>query len=369
MKKLLIALLTLSVVGAVFAADPAPTVAFSGYFNTGLRLDIVEGVVNADGDDAMLLKLHGRDAGKDGYRFRLNGAFTLESAGINFRLHSEGDKLKLDGATESRTNVVALAFGYAWVDLADKMFKVKAGLIDDGAWATKGDIGGDFSDQKGVQVQFTGVENLNAGFGVFAKDSFGGTSEFDKSIFVLGGAYTVPSLVGFQANAQMDNSHDATESVALQKILVGANLLSVKDLTAAVEFQMEKMAGEDVALTTISQKFAYKMGAIDMGLVAYEWMSAVEDSVLGFKVNPWVSYTSGKHVPKLSVTYLSNEKAGAANEDAVVTKLTINPSYAYNATSKAKIVAGFAYDMITETKDFEEDNNATCVYVDFVWSF
>ena len=349
MKKLLIALLTLSVVGAVFAADPAPAVAFTGYFNSGLRYDF------GDATDPGMVKLHARDAGKDGYRFRLNGAYTMETAGINFRLQSETG------------SDITLPFSYAWVDLADKMVKVKAGLIDDGAWATKGDIGGDFSDQKGVQVQFMGVPNLNAGFAVFAKDAVGGTTEMDMTTLVFGGAYTVPSLLGFQANAQMDNSHDATESVALQKILIGANLLSVKDLTAAVEFRMEKMAFEDMALTTITQKFAYKMGAIDMGLVAYEWMSAVEDSVLGFKVNPWVSYTSGKHVPKLSVTYLSNDAAGAANEDAVVTKLTINPSYAYNATSKAKIVAGFAYDMVSE--DADVDNDASCVYVDFVWSF
>lgn len=365
MKKALAVLLSFAFVGAVFAADPAPTIAFSGYFNSGLRLDMAEdNDATATVDESQLVKLHAKDAGVNGYRFRLNGAYAMENAGINFRLQSQTDA------------AFTLAYGYAWVDLA-KMVKVKAGFIDDGAWTTKGDIGGDFSDQKGIQVQYFAVPNLNAGFAVFGKDAAGGQTELDMTTVVLGGAYTVPNLLGVQFNAQMDNTSDTAESVALQKILLGANYLAMKGLTAAVEFRMERMAFDPAVetiltmpFTTITQKVAYKMDAIDAGLVAYEWMTGADvDDSFGFKVNPWASYTVGKHVPKLSIVYQSNNIAHATAPvaSADFSTLSINPSYTYNATAKAKIVAGFQMDMVSEKP--KVDNDASFAYVDFVWSF
>jgi len=151
MKKLLIALLALTVAGTAFAADPALT--FSGALKTGIQFtssdadkDDETGIDPTDG----FVTTYNDDAGKT-TRLDLKGAYTDGDFGLKFRLRSNAFEAPV------------VNYAYAWGNLFSNKVTFKAGDIDDDAWETEGDEGFDLADDQGLQIQIKPIEGLNFG--------------------------------------------------------------------------------------------------------------------------------------------------------------------------------------------------------------
>lgn len=362
MKKLLIALLALSVAGVAFAADPALT--FSGYVNSGLQYKMGDG--NADA-----LSAYAQDADVNGYRFNLDGAFVNGDYGVNFRLRAQGapsdtyladkDGVTLyDTGAKIASNYPFLAYGYGWANLFGGMAKVKAGLVDDGAWATAGDIGDDVGEGTGVLFQVMPMAGVNVGFGMYGTDNFGGSVRtFGDATYTAGFAYSMPNLLGIQASYKYNQGH-------ADMALMGLTISAVPKLSANVELKLESLNKfSDKGLSTIVETLSYDLTPIMAGVTSYQWITQADvDDTFGYKVNPWVSYAFGNFLPKLSVTYLVNEKAGKTMDDTV---LTVKPSVKYSFTDKANVTFAYAYDMVSEKADI--DNNTQKVSIDFIYNY
>lgn len=345
MKKALVALLALAVTGALIAQD-APSLKFSGYLNSGLEYDQL-------GSATGLLKSYAQDAGVAGYRMNLDGAYTNGAVGANFRLRSTGDSATV-------APYYFMNFGYVWANLASNMVKVKAGLVDDGSWNTAGDIGGDSGEGTGVLVLVMPMDGLNFGAGMYALDYKGTAGD---ATYTAGFAYTMASTFGLEASMKIQNSK-------AQSAIGGFQVLAVPQLSAAFEYQVTGLADfSNTGLNTITETLSYDLSPIKVGVTAYEWLSQVSGNDLGFKVNPWVSYTSGAFTPKLGVTYDSNDSA-AGKADKNYT-LTVKPQVTFAAGANASIVAAYAFTSYGDNtaNGIAGNKSGNTVYVDFVWSF
>jgi len=351
MKKALVALLALAVTGALIAQD-APSLKFSGYLNSGLEYDQL-------GSATGLLKSYAQDAGVVGYRMNLDGAYVNGNVGANFEMRSAGDQ----GSAAYLMN-----FGYVWANLASNMVKVKAGLVDDGSWNTAGDIGGDSGEGTGVLVLVMPMDGLNFGAGMYADNSKGIPGD---ATYTAGFAYTMAKTVGLEASMKIQNSQ-------AQSAIGGFQVLMVPQLSAAFEYQVTNLYDfSNTGLNTITETLSYDLSPAKVGVTAYEWLSQDSSKDLGFKVNPWVSYTSGPFTPKLGVTYVSNDLSDSTNYmfNGKADKnysFQVKPQVTFAAGPNANIVAAYAFTSYgdnTVQNGIKGYNSSNTVYVDFVWSF
>lgn len=344
MKKALVALIALAVTGALMAQD-APSLKFSGYLNSGLEADIV-------GSDNATLKAQAQDAGVPGYRMNLDVAYTNGSVGANVRLRSEKDSAYM------------MNYGYVWANLLGNMATVKAGKVSDGAWETGGDIGGDVGEGTGILLQVMPLEGLNFGAGVYAVDATGSLVEIGDAKYTVGFAYTMADTFGMEGSLSM-LAGEASQA------LVGLEVLAVPQLSAALEYQADYLDDfSNIGLNTITETVSYDFSPINVGVTAYEWISQVDDTDIGFKVNPWVSYAYGIFTPKLGVTYVSNEEAAGKADDNY--SFTIKPQVTCAVGPNASIEAAFAFtsygDVAADAYNSGEDSKQV-FYIDFLWKF
>ena len=147
MKKALIVLLILGVTGGIFAQE----LSWSGNIQTGFVIDMGDSykdpVIRADDDDIGVP-----------VQARLN----LDVAGGDWGLRfGTGADVTQDGTPE-------FVFGNAhgWIDFADGLLKLRAGLIDDKVWATGGEIDDDVSTGLGARIEVMPFGDM-LNFGVF----------------------------------------------------------------------------------------------------------------------------------------------------------------------------------------------------------
>jgi hypothetical protein len=245
------------------------------------------------------------------------------------------------------------------------MVKVKAGVVDDGSWNTAGDIGGDSGEGTGVLVLVMPMDGLNFGAGMYANDSKGTPGD---ATYTAGFAYTMAKTVGLEASMLIQNSK-------AQSAIGGFQVLMVPQLSAAFEYQVTGLADfSNTGLNTITETLSYDLSPAKVGVTAYEWLSQVSSKDLGFKVNPWVSYTSGPFTPMLGVTYVSNDLSDKTNTTGKADKnytLTVKPQVTFAAGANANIVAAYAFTSYGDNtaNGAAGNKSGNTVYVDFVWSF
>lgn len=356
MKKLLIALLALSVAGATVSAADAPALKLSGYFNTGFEYNA------GDATDPATLSMYARDADASpaGYRFNLNGAYDAGIYGVNFRFRAQ------------QTSNVFMPYVYGWMKFGS-MVKVMAGIVDNGTFNSMGDIDGDAGEGTGLLAIVTPMDGLDLGVGVFTKDAARQTAsnaayELEYTNFTYSAAYTMKDT--FKAVVSTDfQKNDDTVAIDydsnLTQLRAGLKLMMVPKLSAVVELQLSGGNVKDKQLTTIAETLEYAVDdAITAGLVAYQYSYEASNSDFGFSLNPWVSYAMGALTPKLSVVYAVNDGGTGTSDD---TLFKINPSAKYALDAKASVTFGAAYSIVGEAADV--DNNQFDLYADFLWSF
>ncbi|MGB9686790.1 MAG: hypothetical protein ACPLYX_09875 [Rectinema subterraneum] len=296
MKKLIVLLLALAMVGAAFAQAAAPALTFSGYLNTGFQYDT----------GSNLVKLFGFDARKTS-RLRLNAAYTNGDFGVNFRYQSD------DSAT-APTVTQALV----WGNLFNKMVTFKAGKLNDYTWATPYSVFGNFDGQTGVQVQLKPVAGLN--FGVFVPlVAAGATPANTFKDMSIAGKYSAAGLADFVANLNLGTTANA--------LYGSVNVKAVKDLTAILEAKVSDLTKVSTTLY-MDQYLSYAMGDLSVG--------AYIDQTLGtpfaWSVAPEVDYTMGNVELYASFTYASDNT------------WSIDPYVKYTLNSKSSVKTYASYD-------------------------
>ncbi|WP_158908708.1 hypothetical protein [Rectinema subterraneum] len=301
MKKLIVLLLALAMVGAVFAQAAAPALTFSGYLNTGFQYDT--------GTD--LVKLYGAYAGQTS-RLRLNAAYTNGDFGVNFRYQSN------DSATAPTVGQALV-----WGNLFNKMVTFKAGKLNDYTWATPYNAFGNFDGQTGVQVQLKPVAGLN--FGVFVPlVAAGATPANTFKDMSIAGKYSASGLADFLVNLNLGTAANA--------LYGSVNVTAVKDLTAILEAKVTDLTKVSTTLY-MDQYLSYAMGDLSVGA----YIDQTFGTPFGWSVSPEVDYTMGNVELYASFTYASDKT------------WSINPYVNYTLNSKSSVKTYASYD---NTKTF-----------------
>lgn len=339
MKKALVVLLSLVAAGALFAAD-APTFALSGAVKTGVLFQT--GDTNEDGS----WKLYNDDAGKTS-RLEIVGTYADADYGLKFRLRSD------DFAAAP-----SVSYAYVWGDFLADMITFKAGAVDDGAWATKGDTGFDVADGKGVQVQFKPIAGLNFGLKLDLVAANATTEQFIGETAV-GLGYTAEKF-NFQAGYKMDSDVDgSSEDEAFA--YAGIQFVGIEALTVTAEAKLTNLGDTAVAaaVTTIDEVVEYSgIESLTLGLISYQVLSGDDNVDMKISVNPYANYKlNDKATAKFGVYY---EMQGDASD------IWVQPGVEYVLGAKAKVNAFLNYDM----KDTGSvATNDTKIQIDFLYSF
>jgi len=170
-----------------------------------------------------------------------------------------------------------------------------------------------------------------------------------------------------------------------QKTLIGLQILAVPQLSAVLEYQAASLFGNslndfsDFGVNTITETLSYDLSPVKVGVTAYEWIPMSSDIDLGFKVNPWVSYTYGAFTPKLGVTYDSNDfgwdetKYAPADVRKADKNYTINvkPQVTFAAGPNASIVGAYSFTSYGDVAKVGNSGETSkhVFYVDFLWKF
>jgi hypothetical protein len=179
------------------------------------------------------------------------------------------------------------------------------------------------------------------------------------------------------------------------RAIIAAKLLMVKNLTAIVEAEIDKMEHfKSLGNINFYETLGYKAGDLGLGLNMAQYMTQNDTADdLGLRFNPWVSYTIKNVVPRLDLVYFNGgipegvsatsddwkyyRKGYTVNYDDGFQTLTIRPSVKFNLDSKTFVEIGDALSYImagdgdfAQPGDADNDKRLINVfYVDFKWSF
>jgi hypothetical protein len=414
MKKFLAVLLIFMAAGGVFAQE----LTLHGYVNTGLNVLSGDGTTSGKNDNK--IEPHAHYAEVDAYQMNLAGAFTLGNLGFDFLVRVEGG----DYVT-GKLGSAFFRYAYGYANLFDSRLLIKAGTVSDTAWRTQGDLYYDEGEYLGVLAQVKPVENLNLGAGAWWGkyhtvltgidiDLMPGSETWhseNNPFYTFGGAYTLPGVFGIQTSWFVDEYLDGGGLDTLTGLgnggrkygidygVAGISLLAVPKLSAAVEVNFEYLGNfSHFGQITYVQTLTYDLSPLKFGVAAYEYTTqadkidsaygmasatGTEDAKPSFVIHPWVSYTVGSFVPKLSLTYYKDVTPGYSAADyyggsgdyntgtplfydSKSQIFEINPSVLWNLGPTGSIDIGCAYYLQTEEKAGE---NVLKFYVDFLWYF
>jgi hypothetical protein len=384
----------------------------------------------------------GVDSEQSGYRFRLNGSYTNAegTAGARFRFQAQ---------SSFTWGAFSLPYAYGWVSFLNKIFTVNGGLVDDGTWNSGGAIlNDDVGEGLGALVKISPIAGLNLGVGAYVITPQGGGANntlvipagyapdnpdeaapktsfsnldvpLDRLKYTISAGYTMPDL--FKVTASFRTANQTVNEVSrftnadsevfsgneTSKLIFGAQILAVKNLTAVVEAEVDKLedTGADKEKDNIDfnlyETIGYKLGDLSFGLNAVQYIRSEKDvdHDLGLHLNPWVSYAIGSIVPRLDLNYLLAGRAltapggtsalpGASyhrkvfsyadNGDADnYSVIAARPSVKFNIDKNTFIEVGdlIAFSMGPEgafanADDLKKSSNFNNVfYIDFVWKF
>jgi hypothetical protein len=344
MKKIIIRIA--AVLLLAFGNLHAQELKFDGYINSGL------GLVSDDqpGSDARI-KAFAVDSGQNGYRFRLNGAYTnaAGSAGARFRFQSQtsltsssgsvsvpidipiGTDVETDGysakaaasvSSSTTTEFISFPYLYGWVGFLENKINISGGILEESAWAT-----GDFwinADSLqaysglGALLKLAPVEGLVFGFGAqtvgrrsgpnnntLAKSALGAPVVLEDARYTAHLLYALKDAFRFSFSYRTESKIGFDET---SKIIASFRYLGDKNLTAIVATNINNL-GKDfdtTGETILSETFAYKIDDFDIGLNAVQFLwNRKTNNETGLLFNLWASYTIGIVVPRLDLVYFA----------------------------------------------------------------
>ena len=301
MKKLIVLLLTIAMVGAVYAEEaPAPVLKWSGLLNTGFQYD--------NGTDS--LYLYGQNAGKAS-RLRLNADYTNGDFGVHFRLQTN----------DATTTAFSITHAVVWGNLFNNMATFKAGLLNDAAWATPYNSFGSLDGKTGVQIQVKPIKGLNVGvFMPLDTTKLVPAGNVPKDM-TFAGKYSISGIADVVAGLNLGVAPVTTE------VYGSVNVTAIENLTAIVEADLTDIS--DIANTLALDEYAsYAMGNLAVGA----YLEQVFGSPFGWTIAPEISYTIDK------------AEVGGSFTIASGSKWSIDPYATYTLNEKSTVKGYASYD-------------------------
>jgi hypothetical protein len=212
-----------------------------------------------------------------------------------------------------------------------------------------------------------------------------------KYTFNLG--YTLPDAFKFTATFRPENDAGGTSNRdESMKSIISLRLLALKNLTAIAEAELDNLQEFDPkGKVTIYETIGYKIDGLSFGLNAGEYILTKEESDLGIRLNPWVSYAFGAIVPRIDFVYFMggkiegsdddeegkyHRKGYAATNNADDSVITIRPSVTFNIDGKTSLEIGDAVNFEQYNKDYygvsghtKKSKITNVFYADVKWSF
>jgi|GEM_PF-2102547 len=423
MKKLIVLLLALSVVGiAVMAQDaaaaPAPTLKLSGYLDTGLTYAKV-----GSADDAVAQ--WGNDSATNG-RFQINGSYTNGDYGVNFRLRVQPSN---GFSASSSPNAVFLRRGYGWTNLFGGMAMIQAGKLGDYTWSgANGNYWnsfGNFDGPVGIQLQIKPIDGLN--FGIFVpvaqtsapmtlSDTFGssalglnytmkdtfnvqfgyqmmpdtkaGADTTSSSLYLAAGGELSSATVAYYDGAGVLVPGPLVANTVYTKVVTtagavatknnsslwfGGQILAVPKLTLDFEGQVSALGASDKGSFFVFENVAYDLAPLNVSMQMSQEMFNASSDKAQLEFNPTVDYALSDSI-NAGVTgdiAMKDSKTGydfgpyakfVTNKNSFV---KIGVSYAAgDYTVGDGLVVFYTPGDWTPISD-----SITSAYLDFVWNF
>jgi len=413
-------LLSMIVAGGLGAQD----LKFDGYLNSGL------GVVADDNkDNDPYMKAFGVDSESNGYRFRLNGAYTNEAknAGARFRLQGQR-RIDVSG-------YLAMPYAYGWVSFPNNnIFTLAGGIVMDSTWETADWWWNDDQGEGlGLLLKIAPVKGLDFGVGAYtisqqsggnnnilsinnnsSLPNFGGAiihpedakytfyaSYNMPDAFRLTGSFRTKNRAGWRDNPGSDYPYTGREESS--QLFAEFRLLAVKGLSVVALGLFDTLDEfNDKGNITLSETFAFKANDdLNIGLNAVQFFynakqagdKGTDPSLL---FNFWGSYAIGKVVPRLDLVYFIGGRSktvtgnsqwerrgfeatkGAKDADDDLSVFSARPSVKFNVDNRTFIELG---DMINidsgnyegaykDSGDDKKKSRLTNVfYIDLKFSF
>jgi hypothetical protein len=329
MKKALVMILSLTIVGAVIAQEQAVKV--SGYVNTGLQM-----VNDGKNDDTKIL-LYGDDDGSEGVTATVTVEYTGTNVGakVSGKWNSESVEVETVGGDTVAVNNVSLDTAYGWVSPFEGL-KAFAGTSYAGYFDGVDDDSNDYFDSKSVSVTYA-----NSGFVVGA--GVNPVQDGKNTNYIIGAAYKMDKLFDVRFSA-------ITAKTEFDKYSISGSLLAVDKLTLTAGFLTEGLATD--ADKWMDLTVAYQvMDPLKVQVIAYDYLDKEY-----FTVTPSVSYKLNDNITLTGeVKYQSEGKDEGTNYESILPKAKV--SYTLD---KATVNASVEYDTEMEK---------TKALIDFIYSF
>jgi hypothetical protein len=248
---------------------------WNGYVDFGALITSSGGTTNLDS--------YGTDAWSPG-RFQLEGKYSADNYGLAFRLRNDGPW----DAAQSNTNVKR---AYGWVDLANGMVKINAGMLGDYTWSTGGwESFGNFDGKAGLQVQIIPTKGANLGVFIPTWTTAAGSDTLTNVMqaISLGASYST-DMMYLAAGYDLGNS----------TLWVGGSYSGVKDLTLEVESNNSFATGAQSYY--FDEYVDYNLGTMTVGTYAEQYIPSV--GTFMFHASPQFTYTMDKLLLGLRADY------------------------------------------------------------------
>jgi hypothetical protein len=364
---------------------------WSGVFNSGL------GLVSSDQGSDPYVTAAGVDSGTNGYRLRLNGAYTNQDSNAGFRVRIQSQN-RLHPVNDADTGgLFSLPYAYGWIKPLD-ILTLTGGLVDDGTWAT-GVSSRDAGEGLGLLVKLSPITGLDLGLGAYVLTLNSGGNNNTLPVanlsnvkvlpedlkYTLGLAYTLTDV--FKASLAF-RTKNKTYNDTSSMLIAGVNVLALKPLNLSVEILVDKLEDfEKIGTLEFGESLSYALGDLTVGLNAGEYISNVEGKDdLALRLNPYVSYALGSLVPRLDLTYflagnsnfpVYNYSSYAASYDADTSLLSVRPSVKIKIDGNTTLEVGdfIALDQgktgaYATAGDPDKDTRFSNVfYLDLNWKF
>jgi len=343
MKKLLLVLLALTVLGVMAFADDV-TWTYGATIKTGAQITLY-----SDSAIPTAARVYDND---DSVASRVR--FDAEAALGDFSAHI---RVGGDFAGTVDTNFAFLNAWWATGKFFDKMLEVRAGNIDNSVTDTVNNGWGG-SSVEGMQFVVVPVSGLSIAYGL-PLIAANGHFMTDVAMSKAGFAYSMPNLATVKftyVNAPGDK---------LSNVYGGVRILAVPNLTADLEFQALDLGNKAVGAAGNIELFEnaqYAMGAFAPGIVLDEVLYNDSAYKMQLYVKPYVDYTvSDSLMVGGNVKFTNN--AGGTDK---LQSLGIDPYVKMIFNSKATLKTDFAFGIadLTDTATWTMPIN-----INFMWSF
>lgn len=355
MKKSFVLIVALVIAQAAAHAQAGDAVKISVELDTGAQ-DVIT-FSGSSRSDAM--SLYDVNSGRPSrFRVGLSVGSGDGNWGITTRLDSE--------VLQSVSITASWNRALVWGKMFDNLVTVKAGLLDEEAfaftwrpWGAENIWGAQFDGNIGAELQVRPIGGLTVGYifpiqeGVSFADSLKGS--------YIAAAYEMSAVFALVAGVQLvsiPNSSDAW---------LGLDVNAWEGLTARLAARATDIGDAHTSWLEIYQEAGYVLAGVGLNLKAWEEVYALADSGVGWQVEATVSYPIG-----IATVALSGDLGNLVAQDPnpVMPSLqplgyAIAPSVTLALASSSTLQVGGRF----KVGDIDESLSALQIFVSFRWAF